>query len=104
MGSIRSALSLNSLRGNKTKDGSAIGDDNEHLPSGGATAGSGIVLSSRSQGGFVRLPDPNGSSKENQEVATEFYERKAMQKQMPSRSIVVQEEIDLKVVQADDQV
>ena len=104
MGSIRSALSLNSLRGNKTKDSSAIGDDNEHLPSGGAAAGNSITLSSHSQGGFVRLPDPNGSTRENQEVATELNERKAMQKQMPSRAIVVQEELDQKVVQAEDQV
>ena len=104
MGSIRSALSMHSLRGNKTKEGSAIGEDNEHLPSAGAAAGNGITLSSRSQGGFVRLPDPNGSSKENQDVATELNERKAMQKQMPSRAIVVQEELDQKVVQAEDQV
>lgn len=46
------------------------------------------------------MPDPNASSKENQNIAMELEERRNMQRQMPAKSIVVQEDLDQKVVHA----
>ncbi|KAL6715742.1 hypothetical protein ACLMJK_006703 [Lecanora helva] len=99
MGSIRSVLSLHSMRGSSpsSKD-RAPPDDRQHLPSSAAHVGA--TVGCRSQGGFSRLPDPNASSKENQSVAMELSERKNMQKEMPATGIIVQEELDQKVVHA----
>jgi len=96
MGSIRSVLSLHSLR--TTSPTGDPTDDRQHLPSGAADRGS--TLKSRSQGAFSRLPDPNASSRENQHIALELSERKLMQKDMPTKGIVVQEDLHQKVQQS----
>ncbi len=61
---------------------------------------------SRSHGGhgFGLLPDPNGSSQENQLVALELMDRKLKEKGLPGQGIVVQEDMDVKVHLAEDKV
>lgn len=98
MGSIRSMFSLQSLRGN-SPIGEAPPEDRQRL-SPAAANGSSTVKSRSQGGGFFKLPDPNGSSKDNQHVAMELSERKLMEKGMPSKAIVVQEDLDQKVVHA----
>lgn len=50
------------------------------------------------------MPDPNGSSQENQLVALELMERKERKRGLPNEGIVVQEDIDMRVQKAEDKV
>ena len=86
------------MRGNTANGEGTVSDDRQHLPSGAASAGETLNSRSHSGGGFYRLPDPNGSSKDNEDVARELYERKHMRKCMLTNGIVVQEDLDQKAI------
>ncbi|KAK4692427.1 hypothetical protein P7C71_g4771, partial [Lecanoromycetidae sp. Uapishka_2] len=117
LGSIKSTLSLRSFSKrsptgslNKTVNNGSPNqatlpdtDGFEHLTAHGAAGTVGTTaLSPRSA--FGLMPDPNGSSQENQIVALELMERKHMMKGLPDEGIVVQEDIDMRVQHADDKV
>ena len=99
MHSIRSIFSLQTAGSKIPKDRRRISDDRQHLPSGVGNAAS--TLNTDSQGGiFFQLPDPNGSSQENQNVAMEMEQRKLVRKGMPAKAILVQEDMDQNSIQS----
>lgn len=76
-------------------------DGFEHLNGEGAA---GTVGTTASGTAFGLMPDPNGSSQENQLVALELMERKERKRGLPNEGIVVQEDIDMRVQKAEDKV
>lgn len=114
LGSIKSTLSFRSfgkhsptstISGNSGSSPNQVSfkdtDGFEHLSGEGAA---GTVGTTASGTAFGLMPDPNGSSQENQLVALELMQRREQMKGLPNEGIVVQEDIDMRVQNADERV